>query len=56
MQYSTIGSMELDEVIMWNTQLGLWGPYHEIARHAGQSSTVHAVALDFSKAFNKVVH
>ena len=30
--------------------------YHELVRHADQGSAVHAVVIDFAKAFDKVPH
>ena len=38
----------------WETLL--CATYREIVRHADQSCTVHAVVLDFAKAFDKVSH
>ena len=54
------------DVALYNKQHGfrrrlsfktqLCATYHQIARHADQGSTVHAVVLDFAKAFAKVLH
>ena len=54
------------DAVLYNRQHGfrrglscetqLCATYHEIARHADQGSTVHAVVLDFAKAFDKVPH
>ena len=34
----------------------LCGTYHEIAKHIDKGNTVHALVLDFAKAFDKVPH
>jgi hypothetical protein len=34
----------------------LCGTYHDIAKHVDKGDTIHAVVLDFAKAFDKVPH
>ena len=34
----------------------LCGTYHDLAKHADRGNTVHALVLDFAKAFDKVPH